>query len=82
MAVFHFCRKFKMETGVTFVDYLNCIRIERAKILLRNSSLRVSEIAFEVGFQSLTHFNRTFRKLVRSSPTEYRSRATEIAKEI
>jgi AraC-like DNA-binding protein len=76
VSTFHFCRKFKMETGLTFVDYLNRIRIERAKMLLHNSSLRVSEIAYEVGFQSLTHFNRTFRKLVCSSPTEYRSRVT------
>ena len=74
VSTFHFCRKFKLETGVTFVDYLNRIRIERAKILLHNSNLRVTEVAYEVGFQSLTHFNRTFRKLVCSSPTEYRSR--------
>ena len=79
ISTFHFCRKFKRETGVTFVDYLNRIRVERAKILLHNRSLSVSEIAYEVGFQSLTHFNRTFRKLVCSSPTEYRSRGTEIA---
>jgi AraC-like DNA-binding protein/ligand-binding sensor protein len=74
VSTFHFCRKFKMETGVTFVDYVNRMRIERAKVLLQNSSLRVSEIAYEVGFESLTHFNRTFRNLVRSSPTEYRSK--------
>jgi AraC-like DNA-binding protein len=79
VSTFHFCRKFKLETGVTFVDYLNRIRIERAKILLHNSKLSVTEVAYEVGFQSLTHFNRTFRKLVCSSPTEYRSRRTEIA---
>jgi AraC-like DNA-binding protein len=79
VSTFHFCRKFKLETGVTFVDYLNRIRIERAKILLYNSNLSVTEVAYEVGFQSLTHFNRTFRKLVCSSPTEYRSRGTKIA---
>jgi AraC-like DNA-binding protein/ligand-binding sensor protein len=78
VSTFHFCRKFKMETGVTFVDYLNRIRIERAKMLLHSSNLSVTEIAYEVGFQSLTHFNRTFRKLVCSSPTKYRSRGTEI----
>jgi AraC-like DNA-binding protein len=72
VSTFHFCRKFKMETGITFVAYLNHVRIERAKILLQNSSLSVSEIGYGTGFQSLTHFNRTFRKLVGSSPTEYR----------
>ena len=35
---------------------------------------RVSEVAYEVGFQSLTHFNRVFRKIVGESPTEYRHR--------
>jgi AraC-like DNA-binding protein/ligand-binding sensor protein len=76
VTTFYFCRRFKMETGLTFVEYLSRVRIEQAKILLHNNNLRVSEIAYEVGFQSLTHFNRTFRKLVRSSPTEYRSRVT------
>jgi AraC-like DNA-binding protein/ligand-binding sensor protein len=71
---FHFCRTFKQATGRTFVEYLSRVRIDRAKILLRNHGLRISEIAYEVGFQTLTHFNRTFRKLVGSSPTEYRSR--------
>jgi len=75
VSTFHFCRRFKQETGLTFVEYLSRVRIERAKSLLRNKNLRVSEIAYEVGFQSLTHFNRTFSKLVGSSPTVYRSRA-------
>ena len=73
---FHFCRRFKLETGLTFVEYLSRGRIEQAKLLLHNKNMRVSEIAYEVGFQSLTHFNRTFRKLVGSSPTEYRSRVS------
>ncbi len=37
-----------------------------------NPNLRISEIAYEVGFQSLTHFNRVFKKLLGQSPTEYR----------
>lgn len=73
VSMFHFCRSFKKATGLTFVTYLNWVRIEKAKILLRNNSLRISEIAYEVGFQSLTHFNRIFRKLVDCSPTKYRS---------
>jgi AraC-like DNA-binding protein/ligand-binding sensor protein len=71
---YHFCRRFKQTTGLTFVEYLRQVRIQRAKALLRNSYLRVGEIAFEVGFQTLTHYNRTFRKIVGCSPTEYRSR--------
>ena len=69
---FYFCKLFKKATGLNFTDYLSRIRIERAKNLLLNPNLRVSEIAFEVGFQSLTHFNRVFKHTVGQSPTQYR----------
>jgi AraC-like DNA-binding protein len=49
------------------------MRIEKAKNLLLNPNLRISEIAYEIGFQSLTHFNRVFKKIIGQSPTEYRS---------
>jgi AraC-like DNA-binding protein/ligand-binding sensor protein len=78
VSTFHFCRMFKQTTGLTFVDYLSRVRIEKAKILLYDNGLRVSEIAYEVGFQTITHFNRIFRKLVGYSPTEYRSKLAEI----
>jgi AraC-like DNA-binding protein/ligand-binding sensor protein len=69
---FYFCKMFKKGTGINFTDYLSRIRIERSKNLLLNPHLRVSEIAFEVGFQSLTHFNRVFKNTVGESPTHYR----------
>jgi len=50
------------------------VRIEKSKNLLLNPNLRISEIAFEVGFQSLTHFNRVFKKVLGQSPTEYRAK--------
>jgi AraC-like DNA-binding protein/ligand-binding sensor protein len=75
MSPFHFCRTFKQATGQTFVEYASRVRVDRAKFLLRSNGLRISEIAYEVGFQTLTHFNRTFRKLAGCSPTEYRSRS-------
>ena len=56
------------------LDYVARERIERAKNLLLNPNLRVSEIAYEVGFQSLTHFNRVFRRIVGRTPTEFRGR--------
>lgn len=71
-STFYFCKIFRKATGLNFTDYLSRIRIERAKNLLLNPHLRVSEIAFEVGFQSLTHFNRVFKKAVGQSPTLYR----------
>jgi len=69
---FHFCRLFKRATGLTFTNFLSRVRIERSKNLLINPRLRVSEIAYEVGFQSLTHFNRVFQKTLGQSPTKYR----------
>ena len=73
---FYFCKLFKKATGLNFTDYLSRIRIERARNLLLNPNLRVSEIAFEVGFQSLTHFNRVFKNTVGQSPTRYREQLT------
>jgi AraC-like DNA-binding protein len=71
-STFYFCKMFKKVTGLNFTDYLSRIRIENAKNLLLNPNLRISEIAYEVGFQSLTHFNRVFKRIVGQSPTEYR----------
>ncbi len=69
---FYFCKMFKKATGINFTDYLSRVRTERAKNLLLNPNLRVSEIAYEVGFQSLTHFNRVFKRILGRSPTDYR----------
>jgi len=66
--------KFKKVTGVNFVDYVARIRTEKARDLLEDVDLRTSEIAFAVGFQSLSQFNRVFKKLFRKSPTEFRAR--------
>jgi AraC-like DNA-binding protein len=71
-SLFYFCKLFKKTVGINFTDYVSRLRTEKAKDLLLNPNLRVSEIAYEVGFQSLTHFNRVFRKVVGESPTAYR----------
>jgi AraC-like DNA-binding protein len=71
-STFYFCKMFKKATGLNFTDYVSRLRIEKAKNLLLNRNLRVSEIAYEVGFQSLTHFNRVFKRIMGQSPTEYR----------
>ena len=72
-STFYFCKMFKKMTGINFTDYLSRVRIEKSKNLLLNPNLRVSEIAFEVGFQSLTHFNRVFKKVLGQTPTDYRA---------
>lgn len=69
----HLSEKFKQVTGIKFVDYVARVRFEKARELLRDGDLRVSEIAFAVGFQSLSQFNRVFKKLSGKSPTAYRA---------
>jgi AraC-like DNA-binding protein/ligand-binding sensor protein len=69
---FYFCKLFRRVTGLNYTDYLARLRIDQAKNLLMNPNLRVCEIAYEVGFQSLTHFNRVFKRIVGRSPTAYR----------
>lgn len=75
-STFYFCKLFKKETGLNFTEYLSRVRIEKAKNLLLNPNLRISEVAFDVGFQSLTHFNRIFRRIAGESPTQYREKLT------
>jgi len=65
--------RFKEVTGVNFVDYIARYRIEKSRTLLQDLNLRISEIAFAVGFQSLSQFNRVFRRLAGKSPTAYRA---------
>jgi AraC-like DNA-binding protein len=73
MSTFYFCKQFKKATGLNFTNYLGRVRVEQAKERLLNPHIRISEVAYEVGFQSLTHFNRVFRKLTGESPSAYRS---------
>ena len=72
MSTYYFCKMFKKFTGINFTNYVTRVRIESAKTLLLNQNLRISEIAFEAGFQSLTHFNRVFKHFMGCSPTSYR----------
>ena len=74
-SVFHFCKVFHKATGLTFTDYVARVRLEDARARLLNPNLRVSEIAYDVGFQSLTQFNRTFKRVLGQSPSESRNRA-------
>jgi len=71
-SLFYFCKQFRKATGLSFTEFITRTRIEKAKNLLLNPHLRVSEIAYEIGFHSLTHFNRAFKKILGQSPSEYR----------
>jgi transcriptional regulator GlxA family with amidase domain len=65
------CNLFKCATGLIFTDYLARLRVEKAKALLIDRNRRLSKVAYDAGFQSLTHFNRVFRKIVGQSPSRY-----------
>lgn len=69
---FYFCKIFKAATGLTFTDYVARARIEKTKQLLLNPHTRISEAAYAAGFQSLSQFNRVFRRIVGEAPTDYR----------
>lgn len=68
----HLSENFKRVTGINFVKYVARTRFLTACDLLRNCGLRISEIAFAAGFQSLSQFNRVFKKLAGKSPAQYR----------
>jgi len=69
---FYFCKIFKAATGLTFTNYVSRARIEKAKQLLLNPHARISEAAYAAGFQSLSQFNRVFRRIAGEAPTAYR----------
>jgi AraC-like DNA-binding protein len=69
----HLSEKFKQVTGVNFVDYVARTRFDKACDLLLSPNQRISEIAFAVGFQSLSQFNRVFKRLSGKSPSAYRA---------
>ena len=69
----HLSENFKQITGINFVEYVARARFATACNLLRNPNLRISEIAFAAGFQSLSQFNRVFKRFSGKSPTQYRA---------
>ncbi|HAA17293.1 MAG TPA: hypothetical protein DCP28_00435, partial [Cytophagales bacterium] len=69
-----FCRFFKKMTGKTALQYINDLRIGKACQLLLAEGMPVSEVAFQSGYPSLTHFNRSFKARKGVAPTEYRKR--------
>ena len=69
----HLSKLLNKHTGQTFSEILNTIRIEKAKELLKDPSLRIGDIAEEVGFLDVAHFSRVFKKQAGISANEYRN---------
>jgi two-component system response regulator YesN len=74
MSISHFSMLFKKTTGHTCLNYLNLVRITKAKELLQEPDLKIYEIADMVGYSSLPYFNRIFKQIVTVTPVEYRKR--------
>jgi AraC family transcriptional regulator len=72
---YYFCREFKKTMGVTPCGYIVQQRIDRAKALLQNTSMSITEIGAQLMFQTPSHFTATFRKLVGLTPSVFRLRA-------
>lgn len=72
MGLTTFCNFFKENYRITFVEYLNTVRIGHACKLLTEKDQNVVEVAYECGYNSLANFNRQFKKYKQMTPTEYR----------
>lgn len=70
----YFCSIFKEETGSTFTQYLNKVRIDKSKELLLNENTSVLDIALAVGFNNQNYYNIVFKRLTDITPLEYRNR--------
>lgn len=72
----HLSKLLNKQTGKTFSDILNSARMEKARELLKDPSLRIYDVAEMVGFQDLAHFSRVFKKMEGMSANEYRNTQT------
>jgi AraC-like DNA-binding protein/ligand-binding sensor protein len=70
---FHLCKVFRKATGMTLTEYVARVRVEKAKSLLVDPSLRISEVVFAAGFGSIPQFNCVFKRYAGMAPTEYRA---------
>ncbi len=74
----YFCRLFKHETGMTFLNYLTGLRIEQACVRLRDSTDSALDICYRVGFNDYTHFGRQFKRHTGVSPADFRKKNPQI----
>lgn len=72
----YLCHLFKQETGETFIDYLNNIRIDAAKRKIKENNSKIYEVGMECGFENYRYFSKVFKEKVNLTPTEYRDSET------
>lgn len=73
MSPFSFSRYFKKNCGAGFVEYLNSVRMNKACHLLRETDYQISDISTGCGFNTISNFNKLFRKIEGMSPRDYRA---------
>lgn len=69
----YFCFLFKAVTGKNYIEYLNEVRISKAKELLRNTDKNIGDISFEVGYRTIANFNKYFKQVAGITPSKYRN---------
>ena len=72
ISTYYFSGKFKEITGLSFIDYLNNVRIKEAQVLLKKSNFNITQISEMVGYKNTTYFGRIFKKLTGMSPINYK----------
>lgn len=77
MSESHFSHVFKNEEGVSYVEYINTCRMEKATILLKNTDMLVSEIAEKIGIDNPNYFSAQYKKRTGKSPSEFRRMLAE-----
>ncbi|MBQ9031468.1 MAG: helix-turn-helix domain-containing protein [Parasporobacterium sp.] len=77
MSSAHFSTLFSQQQGQTFISYLTQLRVERAKEMLLSTSLKLADIALEVGYNEPNYFSHVFRKVTGMTPKDFRSRASD-----
>lgn len=70
----HLCREFKNYTNITIIQYINYTRIIEAQKLLLEDTKSITEISSDVGFDSMTHFERVFKQIVGRTPTQFKNK--------
>ena len=69
----YFCKLFKQNFGKNFITYLNEFRMEKAKELLADPKINIKDVSTEAGYRDANYFTRIFKRMVGSTPSEYRS---------
>jgi len=68
----YFSRAFKQATGMPLFTFLNHLRVQKACMLLKRSNMPIIEVAYAVGYNNLSFFNRYFLKIIKMSPRDYK----------